>query len=138
MASVLDRPQTKTWSWQGFSIRYQEIGDDGEPVLCIHGFGASSDHWRKNLPVYGQQYRAFAIDLIGFGLSDKPAPFQPLPYTFETWGEQIAAFCQQVIGQPAYLVANSIGGVVAMQAAVDHPDWIRGIVMLNCSLRLLH
>jgi pimeloyl-ACP methyl ester carboxylesterase len=43
-----------------------------------------------------------------------------------------------VIGQPAYLVANSIGCIVAMQAAVDGPDWVKGVVMLNCSIRLLH
>lgn len=138
MTSVLAVPQTQTWQWQGFTIRYQHLGEGEIPLLCIHGFGASSDHWRKNLPAYGQQYRAYAIDLIGFGLSDKPSPNQPLPYTFETWGQQIIDFCREVIGQPAYLVANSIGCVVAMQAAVDASDWVRGIVMLNCSLRLLH
>ena len=47
-------------------------------------------------------------------------------------------FCQQVIGEPAFLVGNSIGCVVAMQAAVMAPDWVRGVVMLDCSLRLLH
>ncbi len=138
MTSVVANSQTKTWLWRGFTIRYQQAGDVGLPILCIHGFGASSDHWRKNLPAYGQHYRAFALDLIGFGLSDKPAPNAHLPYTFETWSQQVIDFCQEVIGQPAYLVANSIGCVVAMQAAVDSPDWVRSIVMLNCSLRLLH
>jgi pimeloyl-ACP methyl ester carboxylesterase len=138
VTSVLAVPQTKTWQWRGFAIRYQQAGETGIPVLCIHGFGASSDHWRNNLPVYGQHHRAFAVDLIGFGLSDKPAPGDTLTYTFETWSQQIVAFCREVIGQPAYLVANSIGCVVGMQAAVDSPDWVRGLVMLNCSLRLLH
>lgn len=136
-------PETKTWQWQGFSIRYQQVGNEGVPILCIHGFGASSDHWRKNLPTYGQphqgqSYRAYAIDLIGFGLSDKPTPGQPLTYSFETWGQQIIDFCREVIGQPAYLVANSIGCVVAMQAAVDAPAEVLGLVMMDCSLRLLH
>jgi pimeloyl-ACP methyl ester carboxylesterase len=135
---VLAIPETKTWQWQGFAIRYQQTGETGVPVLCIHGFGASSDHWRKNLPVYGQSHRTYAIDLLGFGQSDKPTPNQPLAYTFETWGQQILDFCSQVIGQPAYLVANSIGCVVALQAAVDGPEWVRGVVMLNCSIRMLH
>lgn len=138
MSAVLTTPQIKTWIWQGFTIRYQQMGTSGMPILCIHGFGASSDHWRKNLPAYGEQHQAFAIDLIGFGGSDKPFPNDPIPYTFATWGQQIIDFCRDVIGQPAYIVANSIGCVVAMQAAVDAPEWIRGIVMLNCSLRLLH
>lgn len=143
MTTALATPATKTWQWQGFSIRYQQIGATGAPVLCIHGFGASSDHWRKNLPVFGESFQAYAIDLIGFGLSDKPTPNQPLAYTFETWGQQILDFCREVIGQPAYLVANSIGCIVALQAAVDgdkenEPGWVKGVVMLNCSIRLLH
>ncbi|MBD2106365.1 alpha/beta fold hydrolase [Nodosilinea sp. FACHB-13] len=138
MTTALAIPDVKTWQWQGFSIRYQHIGGMGAPVLCIHGFGASSDHWRKNLPAYGENFQAYAIDLIGFGFSDKPTPGQPLPYTFETWGQQILDFCREVIGQPAYLVANSIGCIVALQAAVDGSEWVKGIVMLNCSIRLLH
>lgn len=138
MTIALATPDVKTWSWQGFSIRYQAMGTTGTPVLCIHGFGASSDHWRQNLPALADHHRAYGIDLLGFGLSDKPTPGQPLAYTFETWGQQILDFCREVIGQPAYLVANSIGCIVAMQAAVDGPDWVKGVVMLNCSIRLLH
>lgn len=129
---------TCEWSWQGFPIRYQQAGEQGAPLLCIHGFGASSDHWRKNLPELGQRYRVYAIDLLGFGFSAKPVPNQPLSYTFETWSQQVRDFCREVIGAPAFLVANSIGCVVAMQAAVDEPDSVRGIVMLDCSLRMLH
>ena len=138
MTIALATPDVKTWSWQGFSIRYQAMGTTGTPVLCIHGFGASSDHWRQNLPALADHHRAYGIDLLGFGLSDKPTPGQPLAYTFETWGQQILDFCREVIGQSVYLVANSIGCIVAMQAAVDGPDWVKGIVMLNCSIRLLH
>ena len=138
MTIALATPDVKTWSWQGFSIRYQAMGTTGTPVLCIHGFGASSDHWRQNLPALADHHRAYGIDLLGFGLSDKPTPGQPLAYTFETWGQQILDFCREVIGQPAYLVANSIGCIVAMQAAVDGSEWVKGIVMLNCSIRLLH
>lgn len=138
MSSVTIPLQSHTWTWQGLSIRYQQSGETGTPILCIHGFGASSDHWRKNLPSFGEHHRAYAIDLIGFGGSDKPFPNDPIPYTFETWSQQIIDFCREVIGEPVYLVANSIGCVVAMQAAVDAPDWVQGIVMINCSLRMLH
>ncbi len=65
-------------------------------------------------------------------------PGEPLDYTFETWSKQVLDFCYEVIGEPAFLIANSIGCVVAMQAAVDDPKWIRGVAMLDCSLRLLH
>ncbi len=142
--SSLSIPQTylnetpKTWIWQGFPICYQSYGKEGPAVVLVHGFGASWQHWRKNLPILGETCRCYAIDLLGFGESAKPTPGDKIDYTFATWGQQIADFCQQVVGSPAFLVGNSIGCVVVMQAAVDYPDWVLGVAALNCSLRLLH
>ncbi len=127
----------KTWIWQGFSIGYQHQGDEGPAVILVHGFGASSGHWRHNIPILAAQTRVFAIDLIGFGASAKPFPGK-ISYTFETWGQQIADFCREVVGGPAFLVGNSIGCIAAMQTAVSYPDLVLGIVIINCSLRLLH
>ena len=134
-----------TWQWKGFTIGYQHAGptqtndqSDAPAVVMIHGFGASSIHWRKNMPELAESCQVYAIDLIGYGKSDKPTPGDPLDYTFETWGEQLLAFCYEVVGKPAFLIANSIGCVVAMQAAVSDPSWIRGVALLDCSLRLLH
>lgn len=50
------------------------------------------DHWRKNLPVLGQKYRTYSIDLLGYGFSDKPDPRSRETnelYCFETWARQI-------------------------------------------------
>ena len=104
----------------------------------VHGFGASSGHWRKNLPVLGETCRCYAIDLIGFGASAKPTPGLEVEYTFETWAQQVADFCREVVGSPVFLVGNSIGCIVALQAAVDFPDIALGVALINCSLRLLH
>ena len=73
-----------------------------------------------------------------FGRSAKPAPGGDVAYTFETWGAQIADFCQEVVGTPAFLVGNSIGCIAAMQAAVFAPERSLGAVALNCSVRQLH
>jgi pimeloyl-ACP methyl ester carboxylesterase len=132
------QPQSHIWHWQGLAIRYQCAGEQGRAIVLIHGFGASSDHWRKNIPVLATQHRVFAIDLLGFGYSAKPQPNETLAYTFETWGEQVVEFCRQVVGEPVVLVGNSIGCIVAMQAAVFAPELIQRIALLNCSLRLLH
>lgn len=126
------------WQWQGFPIAYQHRGTSGSPVILIHGFGAHSDHWRKNLPVLAQQHRVYALDLLGFGYSAKPTPADPLPYTFDTWAALIHDFAQEVIGDPVYLIGNSIGCVAALQVAVTYPEGVRGVGMLNCSLRLMH
>ncbi len=143
IASNILQVRTHYWQWRGYPIRYQVAGEMGAPLLLIHGFGASSDHWRKNLPVLAATNRVYAIDLIGFGLSAKPPAGDTqsgdsIQYRFETWGEQLLDFCREVIGEPAFLVGNSIGCIAALQAAVVEPQQVRGVAMLNCSLRMLH
>ncbi|MEO0517303.1 MAG: alpha/beta fold hydrolase [Cyanobacteria bacterium P01_A01_bin.116] len=133
--------QSELWQWRGFDIGYQHAGTqqaDAPAVILVHGFGASSIHWRKNISALASTCRVYAIDLIGYGKSAKPTPGDPLDYTFETWGKQLLDFCYDVVGQPAFVAANSIGCVVAMQAAVSDPSWVRGLALLDCSLRLLH
>ncbi|MGK7950214.1 MAG: alpha/beta fold hydrolase [Xenococcaceae cyanobacterium] len=130
--------EPKTWHWRGFPITYQNCGERGAAVVLIHGFGASWGHWRKNLPVLGESCRCYALDLLGFGGSAKPTPGGDIEYTFETWGQQVADFCREVVGEPAFLVGNSIGCIVTMQTAVDYTDLVLGVAAINCSLRLLH
>ncbi|NER32765.1 MAG: alpha/beta fold hydrolase [Oscillatoria sp. SIO1A7] len=127
-----------TWTWQGWQICYQAQGNTGPAVVLVHGFGASWGHWRKNIPALATSCRVYAIDLIGFGGSAKPTPGAEISYTFETWSQQIADFCREVVGGSAFLVGNSIGCVAVMQAAVSYPDIALGIISINCSLRLLH
>lgn len=129
---------TQTWTWRGFPICYQAQGNQGPAIVLVHGFGASWGHWRKNIPELAKNARVFALDLIGFGSSAKPVPGKEINYTFETWAQQIGDFCREVVGEPAFLVGNSIGCIAAMQAAVDFPEITRGVALLNCSLRLLH
>lgn len=130
--------QPQAWSWRGHSICYRQAGESGPAVVLIHGFGASSLHWRKNIPVLAQSARVYALDLIGFGQSAKPEPTPGLSYTFPTWADLVNDFIQDMIGEPAFLIGNSIGCVVALQAAVDKPEQAQGLALLNCSLRLLH
>ncbi len=138
MTSIATLATNATWIWRGHQINYQTAGDTGVAVLLIHGFGASVGHWRKNIPVLAENCRCYAIDLIGFGASAKPQPGIEIEYTFETWGELVVDFCREIIGSPTILVGNSIGCIVALQAAVTSPESFKGIALINCSLRLLH
>ncbi len=138
MTSIATQILNSTWMWRGYRINYHAAGAAGIPVLLIHGFGASVGHWRQNIPILAVNCRCYAIDLIGFGASAKPKPGLEIEYTFETWAELVVDFCREVIGSPTVLVGNSIGCIVALQAAVTNPDDIRGVALLNCSLRLLH
>jgi pimeloyl-ACP methyl ester carboxylesterase len=145
-AAVSTFEPIQSFVWRGWSTAYVRQGAAGQrpdttaapAIVLIHGFGASLYHWRKNIPALAEVGNVFAIDLLGFGASVKPAPGKEVDYLFETWGQQVVDFCREVVGGPAILVGNSIGCIVAMQAAVMAPELVSGVAMLNCSLRLLH
>ena len=76
------------------AINYLELGDSSKPVLLlVHGFGASSYHFRHNIPVLARKYHVYAIDLLGFGWSDKPI----MDYDASVWRDQVAIFLNEVI-----------------------------------------
>ncbi len=79
------------WQWRGNSIYYVQAGQQqGQkpPLLLVHGFGASTDHWRKNIKQLQQNFQVWAIDLLGFGRSQKP----PLQYSGNLWRDQLHDF----------------------------------------------
>ncbi|MBD1927990.1 alpha/beta fold hydrolase [Trichocoleus sp. FACHB-90] len=122
------------WAWQGYKIPYTVMGT-GRPLVLIHGFGASIGHWRKNIPVLAAGgYRVFALDLLGFGGSDKPA----LDYTLELWESLIEDFWTTHIQEPTVFVGNSIGGLLALMMVANHPEISAGGILINCAGGLNH
>lgn len=91
-------PTGNYWHWQGHEIYYVRAGQpqpDRPSLLLVHGFGASTDHWRKNIEGLQDQFQVWAIDLLGFGRSAKPA----LEYSGQLWEQQLLDFIDQVIGE---------------------------------------
>ena len=122
------------WQWQGHQIRYTEAGA-GKPLFLIHGFGACIGHWQKNIPVLAEAgYKIYAIDLLGFGASAKP----PLDYTLDLWQELIKDFWQEKINEPTVFVGNSIGALLSLMLATNHPEISAGAVLINCAGGLNH
>lgn len=118
------------WQWRGQSIYYVKAGEGRSqhpPLLLIHGFGASTDHWRKNIAQLQQEFEVWAIDLLGFGRSAKP----DWQYSGQLWRDQLHDFITQVIGQPVVVVGNSLGGYAALCVAAQCPDTAAGVVLLN-------
>jgi pimeloyl-ACP methyl ester carboxylesterase len=123
-----------TWTWRGYKIPYTVMGE-GQPLLLIHGFGASIGHWRKNIPILAENgYRVYALDLLGFGGADKPN----LPYTVELWNEQISDFWRENILKPTVFVGNSIGGLITLMLMAENPDMTEAGVIINCAGGLNH
>nr|GEV90955.1 pheophytinase, chloroplastic [Tanacetum cinerariifolium] len=122
------------WEWRGYNINYLKYGGDNKltpPVLLVHGFGASVAHWRRNIPTLAQTSTVYAIDLLGFGASDKPVGFQ---YTMEAWAQLISDFLNEVVQSPTVLIGNSVGSLACVIAAADAQNsLVRGLVLLNCA-----
>ncbi|KAF2302909.1 hypothetical protein GH714_010959 [Hevea brasiliensis] len=80
------RDKCRKWAWKGqYSINFFVSDSESRPpLLLVHGFGASIPHWRRNIATLSQNYTVYAIDLLGFGASDKPKGFA---YTMEAWAE---------------------------------------------------
>jgi pimeloyl-ACP methyl ester carboxylesterase len=107
----------------------------GKPLVLIHGFGASIGHWRKNIPVLAEAgYRVFAIDLLGFGGSDKPE----LDYNLDLWQQQIKDFWDDRIQEPTVFVGNSIGALLSLMVVTADPEIATGGVLINCAGGLNH
>lgn len=123
-----------TWNWQGHQIQYTVMGT-GRPLVLLHGFGASIGHWRKNIPVLAAGgYRVFALDLLGFGGSDKP----PLNYSMELWHQLLQDFWNAHVQAPAVWIGNSIGALLSLMVAADTPEMASGAVLINCAGGLNH
>ncbi|MEG3439027.1 alpha/beta fold hydrolase [Pannus brasiliensis CCIBt3594] len=126
--------ETLSWTWRGYNIPYTVMGE-GQPLLLIHGFGASIGHWRKNIPVLAEKgYRVYALDLLGFGGSDKVK----LTYSIDLWRQQIADFWREKIERPTVFVGNSIGGLITLNLMAENPEITAGGVIINCAGGLNH
>jgi pimeloyl-ACP methyl ester carboxylesterase len=136
-----------TWKWRNHNINWLSAGEKGPVVILIHGFGASVYHWRYLVPELSKTCRVYALDVLGFGWSDKAV----VDYDgYGIWTDQIADFIKDVV-QPgcngnggngstgalekAVLVGNSLGGYNSLATAAAHPDLVKGVVLLNAAGR---
>ena len=122
----------RDWVWRGWQTRYSYLrtksnSDARLPIIFIHGFGASIEHWRHNLSAIAKYHPVYALDLLGFGASRKA----DTEYNTTLWTEQIHDFWQTFIGTPAILVGNSIGSLVCLNATATYPEMVAGLVMLS-------
>jgi len=141
--------KSETWKWKNWEISWSlsklSMIQNDINILLIHGFGASKEHWRHNQDFLSKNYNCYSIDLLGFGQSSQPNALlnyesyrdNSIKYSFDLWGNQIAAFCSEVIKAPVYLIGNSIGGVVALKAAEIINNQCKGVILINCAQRTM-
>ncbi|WIG61667.1 MAG: hypothetical protein OJF49_004415 [Ktedonobacterales bacterium] len=121
------------YAWTIGDISYTVKGQ-GEPLVLVHGVyaGASSYEYRRVFDTLAQNYRVYAFDLLGFGLSDRP----PVVYTPILYEELIQDFVRQVVGgadNPVAVIASSLGAAFTIRAAAERPGLFSRFVFVNPS-----
>lgn len=129
MNTTFNIKASEYWTWREQKIYYVHAGENSTspPLLLIHGFGASTDHWAKNIAELSRDFEVWAIDLLGFGRSAKPN----WQYGGDLWQEQLHDFIKEMIKRPTVLAGNSIGGYACLTVAAAYPDSVTGVILLN-------
>lgn len=114
----------------GARIHFQEFGDPTKPTLVlIHGYTASLYVWKTVAPMLGENaFHVVALDLLGFGYSDKPSSFD---YSIVSQARIVARFMDRLGIGRATVVGSSYGGAVAATLALDYPERIEKLVLVN-------
>jgi pimeloyl-ACP methyl ester carboxylesterase len=111
----------------GFTLRYELAGTGSELVVLTHGFGATAETWRHQVPaLVAAGYRVLTWDLRAHGRSASPDE----PITLHTLAADLAAVVGAG-GGPAHALGHSAGGVVTMQFALDYPELVRSLVLVG-------
>ena len=128
-----DFPFAAHWrDWEGLRLAHIDEGE-GAPVIFLHGEPTWSFLWRKVLvPVREAGFRCLAPDLPGFGRSDKPT--DPDWYTYDRHTEAFGALLEHLDLRGATLVVHDWGGPVGLRAAVEHPERIDRLVIMDSGL----
>jgi pimeloyl-ACP methyl ester carboxylesterase len=135
-----DRAAPKPAPWlaqQGLAARYETVDGHrlrfvrtgrGPAVVLVHGFGSSLYTWKDVLPGLARDHDVVALDLPGFGLSDRPSDL-----SVEDLPRAVLGLMDRLSIERAALVGNSLGGGVAAIVAAGHPDRVRALVLVDAA-----
>jgi pimeloyl-ACP methyl ester carboxylesterase len=105
------------------------VAGDGPPVVLLHGLSGNHVVWGRVLGPLAAHHTVYAVDVPGRGFSEKPN----IGYTVQEGTRFVRAFLEAVSDQPAVLVGNSMGGLLALRTALDHPASVAGLVLVGAA-----
>ena len=110
------------------NTRYWQAGSNGSAVVLLHGIGCSVLEWERNMAALAARHRVFAVDLLGSGLTDKPADET---YTVRRLAEFTLDFLAAVGANRAHVAGNSLGGRIALECATMAADRVVSLVLVD-------
>jgi len=121
------------WKWRSaygpLALHYIEKGEGSKHLVLLHGFRSHSYTWQSLIdPLADAGYHVWAMDLIGYGLSDKP---EHAVYSIDFFVQQLHAFMKAKGITDAHLVGHSMGGGLALSIALAHPQNINSLTLLS-------
>ena len=111
----------------GKKVHYLEAGN-GPPIILIHGFLYHTVMWRKNIDALAEKFRVYAIDLWGWGYSER---LKEKEYSFERYGKQVLGFMDALNIKKATLGGQSMGGGISVYVAAHYPDRVDRLILVD-------
>ena len=127
----MPQPSSRYTEANSLRLHYLESGTadpNVPPILLLHGFPTSSHLYRNILPEVGKAHRAIALDLPGYGLSDKPLD---VTYDYDFYADTLDAFLDALGIDDTHLCVHDLGGPVGLYWMLRHPGRVHKLVVLN-------
>ncbi|VEP13555.1 putative hydrolase or acyltransferase of alpha/beta superfamily [Hyella patelloides LEGE 07179] len=113
---------------EAINTAYVKQGSGGTPIILLHGFDSSLLEFRRLIPLLAAQQETWAVDLLGFGFSDR---ISQIPYGAEEIKTHLHYFWKSCIRQPVILVGASMGGAAAIDFSLSYPEAVEKLVLLD-------
>jgi pimeloyl-ACP methyl ester carboxylesterase len=139
------RATPKEWWWSGFKVTYYETGprraepiaeadvetEAAEPIVLVHSIHAAASAWemRELFERFDVDRRVIALDLLGFGASERP----DVDYDSDLYQDLLRDFLAEVVGESAHVLANGLSAAHALQAAASAPANFKSLILVNPS-----
>lgn len=126
--SIKRQPITTPLSQQAIATAYIHQGTGETPILLLHGFDSSVLEFRSLIPLLAANNETWAVDLLGFGFTERVGG---IPYSPPTIKTHLYHFWKTLIDKPVMLVGASMGGAAAIDFTLTYPDAVKQLVLIN-------
>jgi pimeloyl-ACP methyl ester carboxylesterase len=109
-------------------MSYIDVGSGTETIVLIHGLATNAGYFRYNIPALARQHRVIAVDLPGYGRSDKRASY---PYTLSFYADAVAGLLRELGVEHVVAGGHSMGGQIALVLALARPQLVSKLVLLD-------